>query len=92
MHKSHKHNADAASEVATALRNVVMSLNIVSSPEVSQHAIKMMEEDEEFSDGEEVAVMRHFSKDTAVAQTYIGSSKKSTHTAFIRSILEDAEL
>ena len=52
----------------------------------------MMEEDEEFSDGEEVAVMRLFSKDTAIAQTYIGSSKKSTRTAFIRSILEDAEL
>ena len=87
-----KHNADAESEVATALRNVVMSLNIVSSPEVCQHAIKMMEEDEGFSDGEEVAIMKLFSKDTAVAQTYFGSSKKSTHTAFICSILKDAKL
>ena len=51
-----------------------------------------MEEDKEFSDREEMAVMMLFSKDTAVAQTYIGLSKKSTCTVFIHSILEDTEL
>ncbi|KAJ7703618.1 hypothetical protein B0H17DRAFT_1127233 [Mycena rosella] len=90
--KTHKRNAKAASEIAIALRDVASSLNVVGSPEVRQRAIKMMEEDDEFSDGEEVNVMRLFSRDTAIAQTYIGSSKRTTRTAFICSILDDAEL
>jgi hypothetical protein len=87
-----KRNAEAASEMANALLQVASSLNVVGSPEVRQRAIKLMEEDGEFSDNEEVHVMRLFTKDTAVAQTFIGASKKSRRTAFIRSILEDGEL
>ncbi|KAJ7506501.1 hypothetical protein B0H11DRAFT_2272238 [Mycena galericulata] len=73
--KTRKRNAEAASEMATALAQVAKSLNVVGSPE-----------------NEEVTVMRLFTKDTAVAQTYIAASKKSMRTAFIRSVLDDGEL
>jgi hypothetical protein len=52
----------------------------------------MMEEDDEFSEGEEPLVMRLFAKDISVAQTYIASTKKSRRVAFVRAILEDTEL
>ncbi|KAJ7223788.1 hypothetical protein C8J57DRAFT_1535928 [Mycena rebaudengoi] len=92
--KRHKHNAEAASDVSMALRDVALLLNIQPQgiPEVRRQAIRMMEEDGEFSDEEEVDIMCLFSKDTALAQTYIGSSKKTTRTAFIRSVLRDIEL
>ncbi|KAJ7466259.1 hypothetical protein B0H11DRAFT_2284693 [Mycena galericulata] len=90
--KTRKRNAEAASEMATALAQVAKSLNVVGSPEVRQRAIKLMEEDADFSENEEVTVMRLFTKDTAVAQTYIAASKKSMRTAFIRSVLDDGEL
>jgi hypothetical protein len=51
-----------------------------------------MEDDDEFSSGEEVDVMRLFTKDISVAQTYIASSKKSRRTAYVRSILQDTEI
>ncbi|KAK6977451.1 hypothetical protein R3P38DRAFT_3237198 [Favolaschia claudopus] len=86
-----KRNADAASEIATALRDVGQSLTTISSPEARSRAIRVMEEDNDFSDGEEPYVMRLFAKDSAVAQTYIASSKKSNRTNFIRSILENTE-
>jgi hypothetical protein len=75
-----------------ALRGVTQSLNVVGSPEVRDRAIKMMEEDNDFSENEEPLVMRLFVKDIAIAQTYIAATKKSCRTAFIRSFLEDAEL
>jgi hypothetical protein len=90
--KKRKRNADAASEMAGAIERVAVALNTVGSPEVRKRAIRLMEDDGEFSDNEEVDIMRLFMKDTAVAQTYIGSRKKITRTAFIRSILEESYL
>ncbi|KAJ7763295.1 hypothetical protein B0H16DRAFT_1883690 [Mycena metata] len=90
--KKRKRNAEAASEMAGAIERVALALNTVGSPEVRKRAIRLMEDDAEFSDNEEVAVMRLFTKDTAVAQAYIGSRKKTTRTAFIRSILEENDL
>ncbi|KAJ7659059.1 hypothetical protein DFH06DRAFT_1406054 [Mycena polygramma] len=88
--KKRKRNADAASEMAGAIERVALALNTVGSPEVRRSAIRLMEDDGEFSENEEVAVMRLFTKDTAVAQTYIGSRKKTSRTNFIRSILEES--
>lgn len=87
-----KRNTEAASEIATALRDVAKSLNTMGSPEVRSRAVRMMEEDDEFSEGEEPLVMRLFAKDISVAQTYIASTKKSRRVAFVRAILEDTEL
>lgn len=52
----------------------------------------MMEEDEDFSESEEPLVMRLFTRDIAIAQTYIAATKKSRRTAFIRSLLEETVL
>jgi hypothetical protein len=78
--------------MAGAIKRVALALNTVNSPEVRKRAIRQMEDDGDFSDNEEVNVMRLFMKDTAVAQTYIGSRKKTSRTAFMRSILEDGDL
>ncbi|KAF7358753.1 MYB transcription factor 08 [Mycena sanguinolenta] len=87
--RRHKRNADAASEIAGALQGVALSLNATGSPEVRRRAIKQMEDDAEFSEEEQVNIMRLFTRDTAVAQTYIASSKKHTRVAFICSVLDD---
>ncbi|KAF8194056.1 hypothetical protein K438DRAFT_829655 [Mycena galopus ATCC 62051] len=87
-----KRNTEAASEIATALQGVAQSLNVVGSPQVRDRAIKMMEEDEDFSESEEPLVMRLFTRDIAIAQTYIAATKKSRRTAFIRSLLEETVL
>ncbi|KAJ7036435.1 hypothetical protein C8F04DRAFT_1258001 [Mycena alexandri] len=90
--KKRKRNAEDAFEMAGAIERVAMALNTVGSPEVRKRAIRLMEDDSDFSDNEEVDVMRLFTKDTAVAQTYIRSRKKSTRTAFICSILAENDL
>jgi hypothetical protein len=84
-----KRNSQAASEIALALEHVANSLNVVGSPEVRRKAIKVLEDDGDFSENDEVKIMRIFTKDTAVAQTYIGVSKQSKRTKFIRSVLDD---
>jgi hypothetical protein len=78
--------------MAGAIERIAVALNTIGSPEVRKRAIRLMEDDVEFSDNEEVDVMRLFTKDTAVAQAYIGSRKKTTRTAFIHSILAEHEL
>ncbi|KAJ7850174.1 hypothetical protein B0H14DRAFT_3452097 [Mycena olivaceomarginata] len=87
-----KHNAEAASKIVAALQGVAQSLNVVGSPQVRDRAIKMMEEDEDFLESEEPLVMRLFTKDIAIVQTYIAATKKSRRTAFIRSLLEETVL
>jgi hypothetical protein len=79
------------SEIAGALRQVAMSLNTPSSPDITKRAIEMMEEDE-FSEGEEPLVMRLFTKEIDIARTYVNTTKKSSRTAFIRSYLTETTL
>lgn len=86
-----KCNVDAMSEIAGALRQVTMSLNTPSSPDITKCAIEMMEEDE-FSEGEEPLVMRLFTKEIDIARTYVNTTKKSRRTAFIRSYLTETTL
>ncbi|KAJ7735178.1 hypothetical protein B0H16DRAFT_1731442 [Mycena metata] len=86
-----KRNAEAISEIAGALRQVAMSLNAPSSPDITKRAIEMMEEDE-FSEGEEPLVMRLFTKEIDIARTYVNTTKKSRRTASIRSYLAEMEL
>ncbi|KAJ7078253.1 hypothetical protein C8R44DRAFT_910487 [Mycena epipterygia] len=89
--RARRRNADAATEMAGALERVAKSLVVVGSPEVREKAIHLMEEDNDFSQNEAVKVMRIIAKDTAVAQTYIASSKQERRTAFLRSLLDDEE-
>ncbi|KAJ6593743.1 hypothetical protein B0H19DRAFT_1246487 [Mycena capillaripes] len=86
-----KRNADAISKIARALRQVAMSLNTPSSPDITKHAIEMMEEDE-FSEGEEPLVMHLFTKEIDIARTYVNTTKKSRRTAFIHSYLSETAL
>jgi hypothetical protein len=50
-----------------------------------------MEDDDEFSDEECATIMRLFTVDSAVAQTYTASNKKSRRTAYIRGSVEAAQ-
>lgn len=68
------------------------ALTAPQSPDATSRAMELMDEDADFSDGEQPAVMRLFTKEINVARTYISTSKKSRRTAYIRAILADDEL
>jgi ATP phosphoribosyltransferase len=84
-------NADVGTDIASALRDVAGSLKVVGSPEVRMRAVQQLEEDDEFSDEESATIMRLFTLDSAVAQTYTASKKKSTRTAYVRGSVEAAQ-
>jgi ATP phosphoribosyltransferase len=84
-------NAEVGTDIAAALRDVAGSLRVVGSPEARMRAVEQMEDDDEFSDNESVTIMRLFTLDSAVAQTYTASKKKSTRTAFVRGSVEAAQ-
>ncbi|KAJ7916916.1 hypothetical protein B0H13DRAFT_1870764 [Mycena leptocephala] len=84
-------NAEVGTDIAAALRDVAGSLKVVGSPEARMRAVQQMEDDDEFSDDESATIMRLFTMDSAVAQTYTASKKKSTRTAFVRDSVEAAQ-
>ncbi|KAF7329852.1 Myb-DNA-bind-3 domain-containing protein [Mycena kentingensis (nom. inval.)] len=83
-------NADAATDMAKALREVAGSMRVKGSPEIRAEAVQLMEEDGDLSDGECVSAMRLFTKEIAVAQTYLASKNKDRRTAYLHSAIEDA--
>lgn len=84
-------NAEVGTDIASALREMAGSMKVVGSPEARARAVQQMEEDDEFSDEESATIMRLFTVDSAVAQTYTASKKKSRRTAFIRDSVEAAQ-
>ncbi|KAJ7802458.1 hypothetical protein B0H13DRAFT_1931871 [Mycena leptocephala] len=85
-------NADVGTDIASALRDVAGSLTVVGSPEVWMRAVQQLEEDDEFSDEESATIgMRLVTLDSAVAQTYTASKKKSMRTAYVRGSVEAAQ-
>ncbi|KAJ6503676.1 hypothetical protein C8R45DRAFT_1209316 [Mycena sanguinolenta] len=84
-------NSEAGSDIASALRDVAGSLKVVGSPEARRRAIQQLEDDDDFSDHESATIMRLFTRDSAVAQTYTASTKKAIRTAYTRECLEEAE-
>lgn len=92
--RRHTRNADAAVDVAEAIRFLSNSMKPTnapngppSTPERRQAAIHLMEDDGEFSEDEEVLAIQLFTRDSASADSYLGIRKKSTRTKFIRSQL-----
>ncbi|KAJ7877174.1 hypothetical protein B0H13DRAFT_2668455 [Mycena leptocephala] len=84
-------NAEVGTDIAAALRDVAGSLKVVGSPEACMRAVQQMEDDDKFSDDESATIMRLFTMDSAVAQTYTASKKKSTRTALVRDSVEAAQ-
>ena len=61
----------------------------LSSPERRRLAIQLLEKDGDLSDNEEVAAIRLFSRNTAVADSFVSITKKATRTAFVQAELLD---
>ncbi|KAF7314853.1 Myb-like domain-containing protein [Mycena kentingensis (nom. inval.)] len=83
-------NADAATDMASALREVAGSMRVRGSPEIRADAVQLMEDDGELSDGECVNAMRLFTKEIEVAQTFLASKNKTRRTAFLQTAIADA--
>ncbi|KAJ7452560.1 hypothetical protein FB451DRAFT_1145210 [Mycena latifolia] len=85
-----KRNADSASEVAAALRQVAGSMKVASSPEIRERAVKQLEDDGDFSEDDGADIMILFTDNSAIAQTYLASDKKDRRTAFLARSLQKA--
>lgn len=61
-----------------------------TSPQRRRAAINQLEEDADLSENEQVQAIRLFSRQTAVADTYLAIGKRATRTRYIQSeILEN---
>ncbi|KAJ7059779.1 hypothetical protein C8F01DRAFT_1145629 [Mycena amicta] len=86
--RNRRRNADAASDMASALRDVAGALKVTGSPEIRKRAIEILEDDDKFSDNDCVDAMALFEKNIAIAQTYIGSKNKERRTAYLQRHLD----
>ncbi|KAF7288468.1 Myb-DNA-bind-3 domain-containing protein [Mycena chlorophos] len=86
--RQRRRNADAASEMAAALRDVAGALHVRGSPEIRARAVELLEEDGDFSDDDVAIAMELFEEKVSVAQTYIASRNKETRTKYLQRRLE----
>ncbi|KAK7017748.1 hypothetical protein R3P38DRAFT_3320499 [Favolaschia claudopus] len=89
--KSRNRNAGAVNQVAIAMQSVASALTTDGSPHgrMRQAAVKMMQDDGEFSSDEESTVMLLLSrdKDASISSTFLAAEPKSRRTAFLRKVL-----
>lgn len=82
------------SEVAKSIQHLAEGLGpslavpSTATPE-RKTAIRLLEEDGELSENEQIQAMRLFRKDSSIAQSYISIRNKSTRTKYIQAEMED---
>ncbi|KAF7372348.1 MYB transcription factor 08 [Mycena venus] len=93
--KVRKRNADATSDVATAIAQIAQSLKGDTSPHgrMRQKALEVLQDDADLSETEETEVMLLFANDddAKIAQIYAAGRTKEKRTNFIRKALAKAK-
>lgn len=83
---------DAMFSVAGAIETLADKFGESDAPSTPQRrraAIHQLEQDDDLSENEQVQAIRLFSRQTAIAETYLAINKKSTRTLYIQSELLD---
>ncbi|KAG2125081.1 hypothetical protein DEU56DRAFT_744042 [Suillus clintonianus] len=86
---------DAMFSVAGAIETLADKFNEsggLTSPERCSAAIHCLEDDDDLSETEQVAAVHLFSRQTAIADSYLVIKKKSTRTRYIQSELAEFSL
>lgn len=88
---SGRSGTDAMFSVAGAISSLAESFAedtiILTSPQRRKAAIHKLAEDDDLSENEQVQAIRLFSRQTAVADSYLAIKKKTTRTLYIQSEL-----
>lgn len=91
----HKRNADATSNVATAIAQITQLLKGDTSPHgrMRQKALEVLQDDADLSEMEEMEVILLFTNDddAKIAQIYAAGCTKEKRTNFIRKALAKAK-
>jgi hypothetical protein len=86
----HSHTGDSIAGMTTAIMELASVMKGgPATPERRVKAINLVEDDDAFSDDEQAHVMVLFSRDIAIADTYMGIKSKSVRTAFVRAQMGD---
>jgi hypothetical protein len=90
---SGRSGTDAMFSVAGAISSLAESFtedpSILTSPQRRKAAIQLLDEDDDLSENEQVQAIRLFSRQTAIADSYLAIKKKTTRTLYIQSELLD---
>ena len=92
----HQRGAEAVSEVADAIRGLSGALAESSkhppTPERRKAAIQLMEDDGDFSDDDQVRIIRLFASKSEAADSFLSIRKKRIRTAYVKSELASTDL
>lgn len=92
----HQCGAEAVSEVVDAIHGLSGALTESSkhppTPEHHKAAIQLMEDDGDFSNNDQVRIIRLFASKSEAADSFLSICKKRIRTAYIQSELTSVDL